>query len=130
MSASHHVVFKFRLPPVLLLHAEPGIWPRSPRGCTVVMTEDGAVTVTSVDHSQTYAGAFLRASVRDAPATMLTAELDAPYCRERPVQFQISLGARVSIAQTEVRPYLADNDGGILPPAPRRARPRLRLAAG
>jgi hypothetical protein len=135
VDADHHVIFSFRLPPVLLLHVEPGVWPRSPRGCAVVVAPDGLVTITSVDHLQSYAcdqvlrlaRQFLAASVKYPPLTSIDAELSAPYCRDRPVQFKISLGAKVSIAQTSTTPLLAASEAPGPKPFGRRG---LRLAAG
>jgi len=113
-SDRHHVVFQFRLPPVLLLHAQPGLWPRAPRGASVDVGEDGAVVVTSYDHLETYARdqvlrvacAYLRACVRNAPPVTIRATLSAPSCRQRPVGYAISLGAKVSIAETNARPVV------------------------
>ena len=67
-STSHHVTFRFRLPPALALRAPLGFWPASPRGCTLDVGEQGNVLVTSVDRLESYArkqvfavaGAFLR----------------------------------------------------------------------
>ena len=107
MDGSHHVVFRFRLPPVLMLRAEPGEWPRTARGVTLHVKPDGAIAVTSIDHSETFgrrqvlgtAARFLRAIEADAPMTTLAAELSAPSCRARPERYTIALGARVSITR-------------------------------
>lgn len=106
---SHHVTFRFRLPPALALRAPLGFWPRSPAGCTLDVGEHGNVLVTSVDHSETYArkqvfavaGAFLRQTDPITQPTVINASLSAPSCRERGEVYAISLGAAVSIARTD-----------------------------
>ncbi len=117
----HHVILAFRLPSALLLHAAPGIWPRSPRGCTVEVAADGSITVTSFDRHESYATeqvqrvaiAFLRATVRDAPPTAIAAALSAPSTRARWLGYAITLGAKVSIAQTAVKPVIDDALGPL-----------------
>lgn len=114
-STAHHVVFQFRLPPVLLLHAQPGFWPRAPRGASVNVAGDGRITVTSVDRSEIYAraqvqrvaAAWLRESVRHQAPRAIAATLSAPSCREAPERYAIALDARVSIAKTAEAPLVA-----------------------
>lgn len=115
MDARHHVIFSFALPPALLLHAEPGVWPRSPRGCTVTVGTAGAIEVRSVDHSVSYAtdqvlrvaAAYLRATVRNAPPLALHGVLSSPHTRrggaDRPACYSIVLGARVAITHDLLR---------------------------
>jgi hypothetical protein len=130
--ASHHVTFRFRLPPVLMLRAPLGFWPRCPRGVTLDVGEDGNVLVTSVDHHMSYAvdqvqkvaGRFLSSIGADVPMTTLQAFLSTPETRRRPItdpaRYSIALGAEVSITRVliEERPVLVA------------AEPRLRLATG
>jgi hypothetical protein len=115
MSDAHHVVMRFRLPPALLLRAPVGLWERSPRGVIVAVASDGAVTVTGIDHSETFAeqqvlrtaAKFLRAiDARTCPVGF-AATLSAPSCRRRPRGYAISFGAKVSIARSDFAPTLA-----------------------
>jgi hypothetical protein len=113
-SPAHHVTFRFRLPPALMLRAPVGAWLRAPRGVSVDVSADGAVIVTSVDHHETYArdqvvktaARFLGSIDADVPMTSLPASLSAPTCRARPEIYAIALGAKVSIARTERAPHL------------------------
>ena len=105
------MIFRFRLPPALLLGAPLGIWPRSTRATVLRVGEDGSITVTSVDHHESYgrdqvlklAAAFLRAVDRNVPPTVLAATLEAPSTRDRglgyPARYSIALGAAVSITR-------------------------------
>jgi hypothetical protein len=125
---THHVVLRFRLPPVLLLHAEPGLWPRSPRGGDLVLLADGAVTVTSQDHHESYgvdqvrrvALQWLRATVRNAPPTSIAATLSSPSLRRRRGPdghevYAIVIGAKVSIARTDERPAaIGEAEGSLI----------------
>jgi|SRR5579864_5554141 len=136
VTALHHVVFRFQLPPVLLLHVQSGLWPLAPRGSTVEVTAAGEVTVTSFDHSERYGRdqvlrltvAFLRSSVREAPPLSVPGVLCAPSCRERPEQHVITLGAKVSISPTRWAP-VTETDALSLTP-PRRGYRGLHLASG
>jgi len=113
-SPAHHVTFRFRLPPTLMLRAPVGAWPRAPRGASVDVAADGAVVVTSVDRHETYArdqvikvaARFLGLIDADVPMTALPASLSAPSCRARPEIYAIALGAKVSIARTDRAPHL------------------------
>ena len=105
----HHVVFRFRLPPVLMLRAPLGAWRRAPRAVTLDVGADAVVNVVGHDRLETFARkqvlsttmAFLRAVDRNVPPMVLEATLSAPSCRERPEYYGISLGAAVSIARTD-----------------------------
>ena len=109
------VCFLFRLPPVLLVGVTFGAWPRAPRGCTLEVEGNGAVTVSCSDGLETYAvdqvlataASFLREIDRNAPPTMMPARLVFPRGRGSSVAYAISIGARVSIARTAFAPILA-----------------------
>ena len=120
MGDYHHVRFAFRLPAPLLLLAPRGLWQNTPRGCSLEVAGDGAVTVTSVDGHETYArDQVLRTATRflrtlglagrhkGLGPDVIKAELSAPSCRQRPETWVISLGATVSIACTRFRPMVA-----------------------
>jgi hypothetical protein len=110
-STAHHVTFRFRLPPALLLRAPLGFWPRAPRGCTLDVGEEGNVLVTSLDRHMSYAtdqvlktaARFLAAIGADAPLQRLTGFLSTPATREagagHPARYSIALGAKVSITR-------------------------------
>jgi hypothetical protein len=110
-STSHHVTFRFRLPPVLLLRAPLGFWPRTPRGVRLDVGEEGNVLVTSFDHHMTYAvdqvlkcaARFLAAIGADVPMTTLHGFLSTPQTRRTaasdPARYSIALGAKVSITR-------------------------------
>ena len=112
---SHHVTFRFVLPPALLLRAPPGFWPRTPRGVTLDVGEAGNVLVTSVDHHMTYAidtvlktaGRFLAAIQADVPCTTLFGYLSTPETRRTmasdPARYSIALGAKVAIMRMLIR---------------------------
>jgi len=118
--ASHHVSFRFRLPPVLLLRAPLGFWARCPRGVTLDVGEEGNVLVTSVDHHMSYAietvlktaGRFLGVIGADVPMTTLHGFLSTPETRRTvasdPARYSIALGAKVSITRVliEEKPVL------------------------
>ena len=120
MTASHHVTFRFHLPPVLMLRAPIGLWPRSPRGVTLRVADDGDVLITSVDHHMTYAvdqvlksaARFLGSIGADAPMTSLRGFLSTPATRRTiasdPARYSIALGAKVSITRVliEEQPVL------------------------
>ena len=128
------VRFVFRLPPTLLLRAEPGTWRRAPRGVTLEVAGDGAVEVSCTNGSEIYArnlvlqtaGAFVRSIEDNARTLKIRAVLSAPSCR-RPIGYMIIIGARVSIARTDEAPEVFGNP--LLAAMPSRARARANLAA-
>lgn len=115
MASDHRVCFRFQLPPDLFLRAPVGLWPRSKQGCLVVVEADGAVTITSFDRHLTFAceqvctmaSAFLRSLGRSSLPRAFAATLDGPHCRTRPIDYAISLDARVSIARTRDKPHVS-----------------------
>jgi len=122
-----YVTFEFRLPAVLLLRAQPGPWPRAPRGARLDVARDGNVVVTSLDHSETYArnqvlkvaSAFLRETDDRIAAHLIIATL-YPSNGDRPQRHCIALGARVSITPTSTQAALLEGDDTCV----------LNLAAG
>jgi hypothetical protein len=110
-STTHHVTFRFTLPPALSLRAPPGCWPRCPRGVNLDVGEQGCVLVTSVDHHMSYAtkqvltaaARFLAAIGADVPCTSLRGFLSTPETRARsrgdPTRYAIALGAKVAITR-------------------------------
>jgi hypothetical protein len=111
----HRTTFTFTLPvDQMLLPVVSGRWQMT-RGCSVEVAANGAVTVTSIDGSETYARREVQKAARDylkslprlqEPAT-LTAYLSAPNCRGRPEPFQIVMDAKISIADTRWTPLVA-----------------------
>lgn len=110
------VRFAFRLPTTLLLRAEPGLWGRAPREVTLEVAGDGAVTVLCANGSEDYArtrvlhtsAAFLRSIDTNVPPLSIPATL-TPANGEQPIRYQISLGARVSIARAHEAPHVFGN---------------------
>lgn len=108
-STSHHVTFRFALPPALAMRAPMGFWARSPRGCMVDVGAQGSVLVTSVDHSEVYARkrvletacAFLRDVDPAVAPQRFEGTLSAPSCRTRGERYVVSIGAAVTIARTD-----------------------------
>lgn len=106
----------FRLPPVLMRGVPIGVWPRAPRNCRLEVEACGTVTVACADALESYAtdqvlktaAAFLRDIDRAAPPTALPACLTPRAGRGAPVAYAISLGSRVSIAQTAFAPVIAE----------------------
>jgi hypothetical protein len=111
------VRFAFRLPPVLLLRAPIGLWPRAPRGVTVRVESDGAVDVICTSGSELHArgmaiataASFLHAVDHNVPPTTIPASLTVPSCGDREIRYAIRLGVRVSIARTGEAPAVFGN---------------------
>lgn len=106
-------IFRFTLPAALLACAPRGEWPGAPHGASLHVGLTGDVRVTCRNFSETYArarvqtaaAAFLRAISADAPMMTIAAEL-VPGNGDAPIQFSVSLGARVVIARTAEAPAL------------------------
>lgn len=104
MSERTYVAFRFRLPLVLMLRAQPGPWPRAPRYVTVDVAKDGAVVIETPDQSESYArnqvlktaAAFLR-EVDDRIGAHVLIGMLQPGNGAAPIRYSIALGARVSI---------------------------------
>jgi hypothetical protein len=110
----NRVRFSFALSGLLLERAPIGSWPRAPRGVRLEVRRDGAVEVTCINGSELHArdlviataGAFVR-SIDHAPPTSIAAVL---RCGDRRIlRYAITLGARVSIAQSNERPVMFGN---------------------
>lgn len=126
------VRFAFRLPPTLLLRAEPGLWADAPRDVTLQVAGDGAVEIRCTNGSERYArtrvlhtaAGFLRSIDQDVPPLSISAVL-TPANGERPIRHMITIGACVSIARTNEAPAVF---GGTQRAALPRARTRERTA--
>jgi hypothetical protein len=112
-----YVTFEFQLPLVLMLRAQPGPWPRAPRGAELGVGRDGRVSVLSYDRSEVYArnqvlkvaAAFLR-SVDDRIGAHLLIGTLYPSNGDRAARYSIALGARVSITPTFTQAELIEPD--------------------
>ena len=112
-----YVTFEFRLPLVLMLCAQPGPWPRAPRGCALDVARDGRVVVTSFDVHESYArkqvlrlaASFLR-SVDDKTATMELIATLFPANGDCAIRHSIVLGASVAITPTFTQAALIEGD--------------------
>jgi hypothetical protein len=112
-----NVTFEFRLPPALMLLAQPGDWNRSPRGAVLNVGRDGSVAVTSFDRHESFArnqvlkvaAAFLRTVDDRLTAHLLIATL-FPGNGDRAIRYSIALGARVSITPTLTQAELIAGD--------------------
>ena len=117
------VVFRFRLPTILLLRAEPGAWGRAPRDVRLDVAVDGRVEVSCRNGSESYArtrvlhtaAGFVRSIETNVPALSMGAEL-TPANGERPIRYSIVLGARVSIARAGEAPLLFGNQLALASP--------------
>lgn len=111
------VTLSFRLPPVLMLRAPLGAWRRAPRGVTLFAGADGTVTANCVNGSElfartqvmTAAASFLRAMDSNISPIVIPAKMTAPSLNGKAVDYQISLGARVTIARSGQAPAVWGN---------------------
>ncbi len=107
MAGRTYVTFRFRLPLVLMLAAQPGAWPRAPRGAALDIDRDGSIVVTSFDHLETYAReqvlrlarSFLR-EVDDKTACIEIPAMLYPSNGDRPIRYSIALNAKIAITPT------------------------------
>lgn len=111
------VTFRFRLPLVLMLAAQPGLWPRSPRGGEILVDRDGSVLVRSFDRSETYAReqvlrlarAFLR-EVDDKTACIEIPAMLYPSNGDNPIRYSIALNAKIAITPTLTQAALIEGE--------------------
>ena len=115
-----YVTFRFRLPLVLMLSAQPGAWPRAPRGGMLEVDRDGSIIVTSFDHSETYAReqvlrlarSFLR-EVDDKTACIEIPAMLYPSNGDRPIRYSIALNAKIAITPTFTQAALIEGEAEL-----------------